>query len=141
MHMQNVLQATASKKWGFAVAGAVVSVGVASWFWGADERLASGAAQQGAAAVASADASVPAVQSVSGVKGDSPPVAAPALGAALARGGPVSVPLSAEAQVVAQQFRQLAALPAGDAAIALSQQLEAGIGAATKLNTINVSFY
>ncbi len=125
--MPKVLEALASRKWGVVAAGLVVSAGLAGWFLRAGEPAESAAAREGASVLKPASL----LGGVLSATGTAPAGAAsPTLGTVATPNGPVALPLGPEARETAQQFRQLAALPAGDAAIALSRQLEAGIGAA-----------
>lgn len=114
-----------SWKWGIAATGVVVAVGLAGWVWQGDDRAAAGPARNAVTAVTPA---VPA--SGDAPLSTSPMLAAPTLGTVPTPAGPVALTLGPDARAAAQQLRQLAALPAGDAAIALGRQLEAGITAA-----------
>jgi hypothetical protein len=120
--MPNILETIAARKWAVA---AVAGAGLAGWLlWSGDHPGIAESRDTALVAAVRGDAATPLAGASAVALGASAPGAAPGAGA------PIVLTLGPEAREVAQQFRQLATLPAGDAAIALSRQLEAGISSA-----------
>jgi hypothetical protein len=107
------------------LAGVLVGAGLVGWFARTDDAARPGPAVVAAGASGGLMPPVDAGASSTAAQ----PTLMPTLGTVPTPAGPVTLNLSAQAREVAQQIRQLAALPPGDAAIALSRQLEAGIDA------------